>query len=269
MHINSHNRLLTLLHSWNIDSEFEDVNIDLQLAKKSSSKFKAFANFSKAEIFHPSYGNFKIENGNSITAVPLPKVSDEDLLNACLHLPFACIFYQKDFIVLHGSCVESNGYARIYCGKSGSGKSTQALIEMMEGSRLISEDICVIDFVDGEPYVLSATPLIKINPIIYKKIKPKFEEIKFLKPDLKGRKTYKVPDMMFALNRYPLKDIFFLDDISLSKINPLDKLRYIYANLIPVPTWRSKRRDSNALKKTSQLIKKTNVSLFEKKLIVS
>ena len=31
---------------------------------------------------------------------------------------------------------------RFFCGKSGSGKSTQALIEMMEGSRLISEDIC-------------------------------------------------------------------------------------------------------------------------------
>ena len=39
---------------------------------------------------------------------------------------------------------------------------------MMEGSRLISEDICVIDFVDNEPYVLSATPLIKIDPKITK-----------------------------------------------------------------------------------------------------
>ena len=269
MHINSQNRLLPLLHSSNIGAEFKDVNIDLQSPKNSSSKFEAFANFLKAEIYHPSYGNFKIENGKSITAVPLPKVSDEDLLNACLHLPFACIFYQKGLIVLHGSCVERNGYAKIFCGKSGSGKSTQALIEMMEGSRLISEDICVIDFVDNEPYVLSATPLIKIDPKIYKKIKPKFEEIKFLKPDLKGRKTYSVPSSMFSLEKYPLKDIFFLDDISLSKITPLDKLRYIYANLIPVPTWRSKRRDSNALEKTSQLIKTTNISLFRKKLIVS
>ena len=64
-----------------------------------------------------------------------------------LHIPLACLMYQRGFHVLHGSAINYKNKTYLFIGRSGVGKSYIASEIIKLGGKLISEDICVIDFV--------------------------------------------------------------------------------------------------------------------------
>lgn len=73
------------------------------------------------------------------------------------------ILYQRQTLVLHASAVSKNGEATLIVGRSGFGKSTTAALLQTKGYELLSDDLSVIHFKNGQAWVESGTPVQKIG----------------------------------------------------------------------------------------------------------
>tara|TARA_R110002126_G_scaffold97190_8_gene226728 strand:+ start:2095 stop:2952 length:858 start_codon:yes stop_codon:yes gene_type:complete len=63
--------------------------------------------------------------------------------------------YQQQFLAIHAAVLEKNGRALIMPAPPGSGKSTLCALLMLQGWRLLSDEMCLIDPLSGllQPYV--------------------------------------------------------------------------------------------------------------------
>ncbi|WP_372626866.1 HprK-related kinase A [Arsukibacterium sp.] len=63
--------------------------------------------------------------------------------------------YQQQYLAIHAAVLEKNGLALIMPAPPGSGKSTLCALLMLRGWRLLSDEMCLIDPVNGllQPYV--------------------------------------------------------------------------------------------------------------------
>lgn len=63
--------------------------------------------------------------------------------------------YQHQYLAIHAAVLERNGKALIMPAPPGSGKSTLCAVLMLEGWRLLSDEMCLIDLSNGSivPYV--------------------------------------------------------------------------------------------------------------------
>lgn len=111
-------------------------------------------------------------------------------------------------LVLHGSAIEINGRAFLFIGVSSSGKSFFAS-NLLNESKLITEDICVIDTVGDNFYIRPSIPVIKIdNPGIInsKSIKSKHKLI-----DKRNRKAILLNDSKFSSKAMKIEACFVLN----------------------------------------------------------
>ena len=108
----------------------------------------------------------EVRDSNNIGYAFDDKVSDFQKFQVIASQPFAYLFYQMGKLVLHGSAIEIEGRAFLFIGVSNSGKSFFAS-NLLNDSKLITEDICVIDAFDNDFYIRPSIPVIKIdNPDI-------------------------------------------------------------------------------------------------------
>ena len=152
-----------------------------------------------------------------------------------LHIPLACLMYQRGFHVLHGSAINYKNKTYLFIGRSGVGKSYIASEIIKLGGKLISEDICVIDFVNDIPYVLSSYPLIKSN---FLKQEQQIIQIDSGSYDYKKRPTFKVGKKYFKNKKYKIHECYFLDwgKNDIYKVNKIDELLGLFMKYsIPPP----------------------------------
>ena len=162
-----------------------------------------FGYFSKKDVC-----KIEIKDGKNIHYAFKNTISDFQKFQIIASQPFAYLFYQRGKLVLHGSAIEINGRAFLFIGISGSGKSFFAS-SLLDESKLISEDICVIDIIDDSFYIRPSIPVIKIdNPFIItsKNIKSEHKLI-----DKRDRKAILLNNSKFTSNAIKIEACFVLN----------------------------------------------------------
>ena len=188
----------------------------------------------------------EIKEGKSIHYAFNNRISDFQKFQIIASQPFAYLFYQRGKLVLHGSAIEINGRAFLFIGISTSGKSFFAS-NLLDKSKLITEDICVIDIIDDSFYVRPSIPVIKLdNPSIItsKNIKSEHKLV-----DKRNRKAVLLNNSKFSSNSIKIEACFVL---SFSEKFAIKKIGFnksfasmLLSSFKSNPTLSSKIHDSN------------------------
>jgi GTPase SAR1 family protein len=183
------------------------------------------------------------------------RVSDFQKFQIISSQPFAYLFYQMGKLVLHGSAIEIKGRAFLFIGVSNSGKSFFAS-NLLSDSKLITEDICVIDSFDDNFYIRPSIPVIKIdNPDIVnnKNIKSKHKLI-----DKRNRKAIVLNNSKFSSQAIKIEACFvlnFSEKFEISKINFNKSFASILLSSFQSnPILSSKNHDSDIHKKIGDFL---------------
>lgn len=82
-----------------------------------------------------------------------------------LGVGIALLYYQRNLIAVHGSCIYDSQGAVLVCGKSGAGKSTAAAMLLERGYRFMADDITLVaPLQDNVIHAYSAFPYQKLCP---------------------------------------------------------------------------------------------------------
>jgi len=102
----------------------------------------------------PNLADFEIPfDGPCLTCIPELNIPEATTLHLYLDQVLPLILSSKGKIVLHGSCVVSDGYAFGFLGPSGRGKSTLAASFAINGCPFLADDGLVIE-PDGSAYLV-------------------------------------------------------------------------------------------------------------------
>jgi len=92
-----------------------------------------------------------VKSGTEIVVEPARGSSVEDAAVFIAGTGLAVALYQRGALILHASAVSRRGRSFAFCGASGAGKSTlAALLCLQGGCMMISDDVTVVDFHEGE-----------------------------------------------------------------------------------------------------------------------
>jgi len=103
-----------------------------------------------------------VANGNCITIDKNSLASIERIKLFVLGTGMGTLLHQRGFLPIHGSAVLSSKGSVIITGDSGAGKSTTAWSLSTEGYKVMSDDICAIDLINGKPMLISAYPQLRL-----------------------------------------------------------------------------------------------------------
>ncbi|WP_404370190.1 hypothetical protein AB5I39_01460 [Sphingomonas sp. MMS24-J45] len=108
-------------------------------------------------------GRFLIANGNEITVAPHPKAPARNVELFLLGSAFAAVLHHRRLLPLHANAIEIDGRAIAFMGHSGAGKSTLAAWFADRGFRVLSDDVCVVDFDPaGVAYASAGIPRLRL-----------------------------------------------------------------------------------------------------------
>ena len=155
-------------------------------------------------------GYFEMHEGKILDGVRICR-DQEEYIRVLLNYPMGCLMYQKGFYVLHGSVVRVKGKTLLFCGPSGSGKSSISAALINTGSKLISEDTVVIDFNNsGEAIVKPSYPWIKLSEEVNQELSFSKKEGQIFKLETNQRRGHIIPLSKFDKER-SIDYCFFLD----------------------------------------------------------
>lgn len=97
----------------------------------------------------PDIASFLLKNGNEIVFAPEKDETEADIPIFILGTVFGILLHQREQIVLHASAVRVNRKAVLFCGASGTGKSTLAAALAQRGYPLVTDDFCTVSINGG------------------------------------------------------------------------------------------------------------------------
>ncbi|MCL4832996.1 MAG: hypothetical protein KJZ86_11160 [Caldilineaceae bacterium] len=113
--------------------------------------------------FHiPEAGHYRVRKGREISVAPVAGVGEREVRLFLLGSAWGALCYQRGILALHASVVEVGGSALAFCGPSGAGKSSIAAGLVARGGRLLSDDLCRFEIVDGVVSVHPSAPRLKL-----------------------------------------------------------------------------------------------------------
>lgn len=107
-----------------------------------------------------------IRDGREIVVSPTGAVPSEILRHVVLGPAFNHLLHQRGHFVLHGSVVEVDGAAVAFLGDSGQGKTTTAMAFLLDGHRVLSDDVTPVVAGRDGPAVRSGYSAIKLDPAV-------------------------------------------------------------------------------------------------------
>ena len=216
-------------HTFTIDRPLHYVNKSV----KSSPEFNVYSsdnlNFTHrkigtdvAEYHKDGIGKFRVTNGNKIEYF-VNTDEEGSFEKNLLYLAIPIIFYQRNYLVLHSSCIHIKGKTVMFCGRKGSGKSTYCN-HYLSKDGFIAEDRCVIDTFGKEQRVKnSEISILKLKSI--SKTNKNFIINKIpMHEDGLGRSCYELDDSVHnkKINDYKIDYCIFLDwgeELTLKKLD--------------------------------------------------
>lgn len=106
----------------------------------------------------PECGRFEIVGGQQIGIEPEPGVGPEDVNHYLLGTVFGLLLHQRGSLPFHCSAIEHEGFAFLFCGDSGAGKSTISAYFASRGFRLLGDDLFALNFDSGAPLLAAGGP---------------------------------------------------------------------------------------------------------------
>jgi hypothetical protein len=91
---------------------------------------------------------FLVIGGRKIIVQPEQNATRDQVNLFLLGSIFGTLLHQRGTLPFHCNAVETDGSAFLFCGDSGAGKSTLAAYFVDRGYRLLSDDLCALDFAD-------------------------------------------------------------------------------------------------------------------------
>jgi len=114
--------------------------------------------------------NYYAANGNEIIVERLQGADDKSLRLFLLSNAIAAILHQRNAIPLHASGIFHKDGVVLFCGNSGSGKSTIISAFRQKGYKVFTDDVCVLQKLpDGTIAVVPSYPMIKLWKDSYEK----------------------------------------------------------------------------------------------------
>jgi hypothetical protein len=105
---------------------------------------------------------YRISGGDTIVVNPEPGVPDRNVRLFLLGSAFGALIHQRGLLPLHANAIEVDGKAVAFMGASGAGKSTLAAWFHDSGHRIAADDVCVVRFDHGIPYVSPGLPRLRL-----------------------------------------------------------------------------------------------------------
>lgn len=107
-------------------------------------------------------GGWQVESGRIIRLHPGLTTDLPELRLFTLGSAWGALGYQRGFAMWHGSAVERDGRAILFCGDSGAGKSTMAAALCQAGARLVADDLSRIEPAAGGVLIYPSSARIKL-----------------------------------------------------------------------------------------------------------
>ena len=174
--------------------------------------------FNDAFLHWPNIADFRAEAGHTLHISP--KIKDEGTLRLFTEAEATgLIQLQQGYFLLHASCILINRRAYIFVGTPGAGKSTTVAAFVKAGNAPLADDMTVITFQDGKPFVVPQGSAIKIWENSATNLN--FEKEK-LKPCFEGHNKYYYEfEGEYSYEPVPLGGIYVLNRSNRYAKNPV------------------------------------------------
>jgi len=118
-------------------------------------------NLMDSYLHWPEVADFRAIDGKQLLVSP--QIDEEGVLRLFLESEATGLIYlQQGYFLLHASAVKIGDKAVIFAGTPGAGKSTTTAAFVKAGHAPLADDMVVIMFENGQPYVVPNGPQIKI-----------------------------------------------------------------------------------------------------------
>lgn len=188
-------------------------------------------------------GLFRIARGESISIRPLPDVPEQVLRLFILGSSLGIAMTQRAGCVFHASVVGLPEGAVAFVGEKGYGKSTMAASLHVRGHEMISDDLMVLDEVNGEFLVRPGFPQVKLWPDSAAAIGDDVNALPLLHPNFEKRQRKVQREN--RLTNAPLRAIYMLGLGEEIEITPLPRQQAMLAML---PHWYGARYGQELIK---------------------
>lgn len=151
---------------------------------------------------------FRIDEGRDVR-IRLLDLEDQETIRAfILGTVMAVVFRQRGQVVLHASGVAKDGHAIAFVGESGWGKSTMAEFFCQRGYSFFTDDVLVLEDLEGTPHVVPGYPVINLRAATGQALRTDFEELRPIRAD--GTKRMRIATTDFADAPQPLVALYVL-----------------------------------------------------------
>ncbi|MBK9199490.1 HPr kinase/phosphorylase [Candidatus Skiveiella danica] len=111
----------------------------------------------------PDLADFEVSaDGAAVLGFPAPGVTSPTVEHLYLNQVLPLALSRQGKLVLHGSAVDIGGQGVAFLGESGRGKSTLAASFASEGTRFLTDDGLLLEWVDGRCMILPSHPSIRL-----------------------------------------------------------------------------------------------------------
>ena len=176
-----------------------------------------------------------ISEGSEIVVDPILAKEDARVRIFLLGSAFTALLYQRGFLALHGSVIETGDGAVALMGHSGVGKSTLAGAFRKRGYRIVADDICAIGFDKlGVPMVFPAYPQVRLWADAVEEFAEDKQNLRKVHPALE--KYYLPLSENFGADPVPFRGVYVLtvtdsQDLSLTPLTGVEKLAMLSHNV--------------------------------------
>lgn len=121
---------------------------DVPAAIEGAAPYDEFCQVAPTEYLLniPGAARYYVCNGNEVRLEIAPGAHPSDVSTFLLGSVFGVLCHQNGLLPLHASTMESGGVVAAFLGDSGAGKSTLAACLQRRGHRIVSDDICLLQF---------------------------------------------------------------------------------------------------------------------------
>jgi hypothetical protein len=111
----------------------------------------------------PDLADFEVSaDGRTVQGFPAPGVTSPTVEHLYLNQVLPLALSRQGKLVLHGSAVDIGGQGVAFLGESGRGKSTLAASFATEGTRFLTDDGLLLEWVDGRCMIVPSHPSIRL-----------------------------------------------------------------------------------------------------------
>lgn len=174
---------------------------------------------------------YLVSAGSKITVEAFPGAQEEDIRLFLLGSVFGAVIHQRGLFPLHASAIKVNSQCVVFCGASGTGKSTTAKAFIKQGYHLHSDDICVVSTgSNGIPMAYPGYPRLKLWEDALEKIGMDAASYSRVRRVL-DKFTVPVTDR-FNHEPLPIKKIYVLapwnrEDIEINELTGMEKFNVL------------------------------------------